>query len=286
MIVGNMLNLGGGSVSLGTKSIVSNGVYSASADNLDGYSEITVSLPEYSGPYQIAPSTVTQAFPTAGLVMTDDVTLGAYSVPEAFPGSYTIIPSTVSKTISTSGCVMEDNLRIEAFSAASLISTKVIIDNGTYTASEEGADGYANVRVAVSRFCPLNAEYSGPYTVSPSTTPFSVLTGGMYMREDFIVEAFPTTATLGTLTASANGVYSASADNLDGYSTVTVGLPMYSGSYEIPPTFSSQTFPTAGLLMSRNITVGSASGSYASAYMSGNTLVLPTASVSGNTLIL
>ena len=40
---------GGGGADLGTKTITDNGTYSASSDNLDGYSEVTVSIPSASG---------------------------------------------------------------------------------------------------------------------------------------------------------------------------------------------------------------------------------------------
>lgn len=37
----------------------------------------------------------------------------------------------------------------------------------------------------------------------------------------------PSGGTLGTKTVTANGVYNASSDNLDGYSQVTVAIPSY-----------------------------------------------------------
>lgn len=40
---------GGGSADLGTKTITDNGTYYASSDNLDGYSQVTVSIPSASG---------------------------------------------------------------------------------------------------------------------------------------------------------------------------------------------------------------------------------------------
>ena len=42
-----VIGIGGGSATLGTKTITQNGTYNASSDNLDGYSSVTVNTPTY-----------------------------------------------------------------------------------------------------------------------------------------------------------------------------------------------------------------------------------------------
>ena len=95
---------------LTTKQITQNGTYSASSDNVDGYSAVTVAVPQPSGTKQV---TISQNGTT-----TEDVE------------DYENAQITVN---------VQPNL-----------TTKQITQNGTYPASGDNADGYSSVTVNVS----------------------------------------------------------------------------------------------------------------------------------------
>lgn len=56
--------------------VTENGTYEV-PDGVDGYSPVTVAIPEYEGAYTVEPSTEEQILATAGKVMTQDVTVKA-----------------------------------------------------------------------------------------------------------------------------------------------------------------------------------------------------------------
>ena len=56
--------------------VTENGTYEV-PEGVDGYSPVTVALPEYEGAYTVEPSDETQTLATAGKVMTGDVTVEA-----------------------------------------------------------------------------------------------------------------------------------------------------------------------------------------------------------------
>lgn len=128
-----------------SKVITENSTYHASSDNADGYSQVTVSIPYYGGPYSITPSTVSQTFYTTDLMMAQDLIVEAYpepvlisktvsnngvysasddsadgyseftvAIPE-YSGPYVITPSTVSQTFQVQNMVMTQNLTVEAY---------------------------------------------------------------------------------------------------------------------------------------------------------------------------
>lgn len=73
---------GGAYIRLGQNHVIEplnateNGTY-AVPEGVDGYSPVTVALPEYEGAYTVEPSTEEQTLATAGKVMTEDVTVTA-----------------------------------------------------------------------------------------------------------------------------------------------------------------------------------------------------------------
>lgn len=274
MIVGNMLNFGGSGPNLASKTVTSNGTYSAATDLVAGYSEVAVEILEYSGPYTVEPATAEQSFPTAGFLMTDDLTISGYDAPEAFPGPYTVRPMATPQTVSTSGYLMGQDFTVEAFTEARLI-TKTFEEGGSYAAADEGADGYSQVTASVDRTCPLmKGAYEGPYTITPSTSSITLSVRRKYMSDNLLIESFPW-VNLSGKTVTGNGTYRAEDDNLDGYDTVNVAVPYYSGSYHADPTEDIQSFPTAGMLMQEDFTVGPMSGGGEPAYIIGHTVVLP-----------
>lgn len=54
--------------------VTENGTYEV-PDGVDGYSPVTVAIPEYEGAYTVEPSTEEQTLATAGKVMTEDVVI-------------------------------------------------------------------------------------------------------------------------------------------------------------------------------------------------------------------
>lgn len=100
-------------------------------------------------------------------------------------------------------------------SAAPVLGTKNISENGSYSASADNLDGYSSVNVNVAP--PLQEKTA---TANGNITPDS----GYYGLSQVTVNVTPA---LGTKTVTANGTYAASADNLDGFSSVTVAIPSY-----------------------------------------------------------
>lgn len=115
---------GDASADLGTKTITANGTYSASSDNLDGYSEVTANVPN------------TYAAADEGKVVDNGELVSQTSATYTANDTYdtTLINSV---TVNVSG------------SSPTLI-TKTITANGTYDASDDNADGYSQVVVNVS----------------------------------------------------------------------------------------------------------------------------------------
>lgn len=193
-----------------SKVITENGTYHASSDNADGYSQVTVSIPYYGGPYSITPSTVSQTFYTTDLMMAQDLVVEAYPEP--------------------------------------VLISKVCSYNSVYWPGDDNADGYSLVIVSIP-------SYSGSYEITPDNTGIWLSTDGCLLESNIYVR--PYSAALMSKTVDANGTYYAyhEIQEVDGYSEFTVAIPEYSGPYVITPSTVSQTFPTAGKLMTQDVTV-------------------------------
>ena len=105
--------------SLITKTITSNGIYSASDDSADGYSEVTVSIPEYVGSYVIIPSTISQELSVSGLLMSSNLIIESTPMVEGSLWA-DILNKTVSQIDDTDGLVT--NIGQYAFESCSLLS--------------------------------------------------------------------------------------------------------------------------------------------------------------------
>lgn len=112
-----------------TKSVTQNGTYRASADELDGYSVVTVEVPDPPAPVLIE-KTITQN----GVYDPEDDNADGYSMIDV-----EVAPNVSSKSINT---------------------------NGTYTASSENLDGYSSVTVTVPQTTieSLSVTNNGTYT--------------------------------------------------------------------------------------------------------------------------
>lgn len=109
----------------GSKTISANGTYSASADSLDGYDEVTVNVPN------------TYASGDEGKVVSSGALVAQTSRSVTANGTYdTTTNDSVVVDVPTGG--------------GSTLGTKTITQNGTYNASSDSLDGYSQVTVNVS----------------------------------------------------------------------------------------------------------------------------------------
>ena len=119
--------------------------------------------------------------------------------------------SNETKTLLTSGKWLTGNIVLtdsSSGSGSSTLITKTISANGTYNASNDNADGYSSITVNVPNSFSIN-------DVSNTTGITAVITGE--------------TTTLTTKTITQNGTYSASNDNVTGYSQVVVNVSSSGG---------------------------------------------------------
>jgi len=122
---------GGGSAVLKTKSVTQNGEYNASSDNADGYSKVTVDVPN------------TYAAGDEGKVVSNGALVAQTSQTVTANGTY----NTTTK----------NSVTVNVPSSAPTLTTKTITENGTYAASSDSADGYSSVTVNVSGSADPNA---------------------------------------------------------------------------------------------------------------------------------
>lgn len=134
---------GASAPNLGTKTITANGTYQASTDNLDGYDEVIANVPN------------TYAAADEGKVVSNGALVSQGSATYTSNNTYdTTLINSVTVNVSGGG-------------GATLI-TKTITANGTYNASDDSADGYSQVTVAV-----------------PTNDPFPTLPSD-YQRAEYI----------------------------------------------------------------------------------------------------
>ena len=137
-------------LALGTKTIVSNDTYPASADSLKGYSSVTVNVPTYEQEYEamlecfddvadiIEENTGTRPQDCAGV---------KDALEDAYEDAHLINPITITDngTYTASG-------NVDGYSPVTValpLGTKTITDNGTYAASGDNLKGYSSVTVAL-----------------------------------------------------------------------------------------------------------------------------------------
>lgn len=181
---------GGSSATLITKTITANGTYSASDDNADGYSEVTVNLPvtwetktdqditiSFDGTYNYSFWTYTeplQANETYRITWGENGTQYiCQTVAESAGGTYdgyflgnaSIVNlgentgepfllyrnSSTRMVVTTTQSTGSWHVKVEKqVQISATLTTKTITENGTYTALNDSADGYSEVIVNVS----------------------------------------------------------------------------------------------------------------------------------------
>ena len=184
---------GGGSATLITKTITANGTYSASDDNADGYSEVTVNLP------------VTWETKTD-----QDITI-------SFDGTYNYSFWTYTEPLQAN-----ETYRITwGENGTQYICQTVAAPSGTY-------DGYFLGNASIVNLGENTGEpfllYRNSSTRMVVTTTQS--TGSWHVKVEKQVQI---SATLTTKTITENGTYTALNDSADGYSSVTVNVPSSGG---------------------------------------------------------
>ena len=153
---------GSSAPNLGSKTITANGTYLASADNLDGYDEVTANVPNtYSasdegkvvdnGALVAQTSTTKTANGTYDTTLNDEVIVNVQPTLQAKTslsitanGSFSYTPDSGYDGLS------EVSGTVNVPSSSPTLITKTITANGTYDASSDNADGYSQVVVNVS----------------------------------------------------------------------------------------------------------------------------------------
>lgn len=184
--------------------------YSGSVNGSSG------TIPYYSGSYEIGPLTVTQSFPTAGMIMQSDLTVIGYSGSFSYyQGSYEATPSPTSQTFPTAGLIMQSDFTVLP-NETSLVDIS-FSENGSYSAAGLGVDGFANVVVSV----PQESKVLGFKYIS-SNGQYSALDFDFDGFSEVVVDVPSSYGVMVSLTASENGTYYPADYDADGFYEVTV----------------------------------------------------------------
>ena len=241
----NVRYMGGGtSATLGTKDITENGTYNAVNDDLDGYSSVTVDVPEPTGTVSLSynangnydvdvkdyadaditvnvPEPVTQTktitATTSQQVVTPDAGKLLSEVvvnPQQNAGTYTPAPNTAAndmgpvnsyRYVNTSGMFQPTGTKSVSYTS-----------NGEYT---ESVTSYSNIDIEID------------VPVSGTLESKSIIANGTYTALDDDLDGYssvnvnvPQNATLGIKSVTSNGEYYATSDGYDGYSRVNVNV--------------------------------------------------------------
>lgn len=150
-----------------SKSITANGTYDAEDDDLDGYSSVTVNVPNSytasdegkvvsSGALVSQTSTTKNANGTYDTTLNDEVVINVpNSYSQSDEGKVVSSGALVSQTslsVSANGTydtTTNDEVTVNVSGGGSALGTKSITANGTYDAQDDSLDGYSQVTVNV-----------------------------------------------------------------------------------------------------------------------------------------
>ena len=144
---------------MGTKSINANGTYNASSDGKDGYSQVTVNVPN------------SYAAGDEGKVVSN----GALVAQTARPSQITA--NGIYDT------TLNDEVEVAVSGASATLGTKSIVANGSYSASSDSLDGYSSVSVEVPNSYSASDEgkvVSSGALVSQTARASSITQNGTY----------------------------------------------------------------------------------------------------------
>ena len=185
----------------------------------------------YSGSYTIVPSTVSQAFPTAGKIMSENLQVEAYSagsMPDTYSGSYIITPSVISQAFPTAGKLMSQDLTVEAYSVDYYSGSYMITPSTSQViVSASGKTFLSDLQIAA--YNPSERAYQGSYVIVPSTTSLFFSTSGKVMLSDLTINAYPT-AVLLSKHITSNGTYLPSG-SVEGFDRVEVNVDLSTYSF-------------------------------------------------------
>lgn len=256
---------GGTAATLGTKTIDENGVYNASDDSLDGYSQVTVEVPEPDG-------SITLSYDTNGTYSEDikdyayaDVTVNV-PVPEVHTQSKTVTATTSQQIVTPNPGFVLDQVTVnpqqhtDTFTPSSNVAANdmgpinnyryvntagMILPTGTKEVSYDSNGSYTE---SVSNYENIEIDIDVP--VSGTLGTKNIITNGTYTALDDDVDGYsevnvnvPQNATLGIKSITANGNYTAITDGYDGYSRVDVNVSgaALQSSKTVTATTSQQT---------------------------------------------
>lgn len=244
----NVRYSGGRSATLGTKTIDENGVYNASSDELDGYSEVTVDVPQPSGAISLtynANGTYSDVdvenYETANIQV--DVPVPAVQTQEkevfAQTSQVTVLPDSgkylsrvivqpqrnlntytpVADTSNNDMGIINNYRYVNTQGMITPTGTKEVeyTTNGTHT---EDIKNYENIDIEIN--VPVSGDLGSKTIIANGT--YQALDDNLDGYDEVTVNV-PQNATLGVKNITANGDYYASADSLDGYSRVSVAVP-------------------------------------------------------------
>lgn len=204
---------GGSSATLGTKTIDENGIYNASSDNLDGYSTVTVDVPQPSG-------TISLEYTTNGERTVDIADYENANINVSVPAP---VQPTQEKTVNA-----QINQVVVTPDSGYLLSRVTVdpqrnFDSYTPQPNEQYNDmgvvnryRYVDTRGMITPDGTKEVTYNNNGTHTEDVTDYT----------DISVEVdVPVSGDLGTKTITVNGTYTALDDGLDGYSEVGVNVP-------------------------------------------------------------
>ena len=224
-------------IPLGNKTVNANGTYTATDDNLQGYSEVTVEVPD--------PELITKSITDNGTYNAEDDNADGYS-----QVSISVSPNVDSKEINDNGTYTASSESLDGYSSVVVdvqpdLTTKTVSENGTYQAADDNADGYSEFTVEVPSpdLQTKNISTNGTYyayddnvdgydqvevNVTPDLITLDADHNGQYKREGSLsgysevnVSVQPNVT---TKSITDNGTYSASDEGYDGYSEVDVNV--------------------------------------------------------------
>lgn len=268
LIASKLLGGGGGSEPvLKTKSIYENGTYAASADEADGYSQVSVNVPAptlvtrnitvngtinknadgVNGYSQIVTNVQSPTTPTEQLRVTQNGTYYPSSTPQATIAAPSIPDDVETEVTAMSTMLNSDKLWIDYTNKTTSETSDVKIypvNIATYSANQDKKDKTLVVYEDSNHYIYVTKSLSSLYVLQRGFTITSFDCGNLDpLIDEVIVNVSPN---VGTKSITDNGTYNASSDSLDGYSQVVVNVAGGGTPDELSTTEPRMRYKTEG----------------------------------------